>query len=157
MVAGAQLSVMTRAMEVSNERAAGEWQAEWEAIPGVFEATAACLVGARQVCEGMVVNEGRMRENLTADGGLVMSEAWMMALAPTLGRERAHDVVREACWHARDHGVSLGAALRHVRGSTSEAGTPEEFDPVGYLGEASLICESALGRWHAARDVPAFN
>ena len=36
-----------------------------------------------------------MRENLDATGGLIASEAVMMALAPHLGRDRAHDLVSE--------------------------------------------------------------
>jgi 3-carboxy-cis,cis-muconate cycloisomerase len=56
------------------------------------------------------VDPGRMRANLEATRGLIHAEAVQMALAPSVGRLAAHDLVEQACREA----VRSGRALRAV-------------------------------------------
>jgi 3-carboxy-cis,cis-muconate cycloisomerase len=46
---------------------------------------------------GLEVDAARMRASLDVTGGLIVSEAVMMGLAPHLGRQRAHDLVYDIC------------------------------------------------------------
>ena len=47
-----------------------------------------------------------MRENLDLTHGLIVAEAVMMAAAPKLGRQHAHDVVYDACRKAIEAAAS---------------------------------------------------
>ena len=53
---------------------------------------AAALHHARFVLDGLQIDPARMRANLDATKGLIVSEAVMMGLGPALGRQRAHDL-----------------------------------------------------------------
>lgn len=142
-----------RAMEAGHERAAGEWQVEWAALPATFTATAGALAAARDIVTGLRVFPARMLANLGTDGGRLMAEAYMMTLAPHLGRGPAHDLVYAAVRHSREYDVPLRDAVRDVV-------TPEvwrDVEPVlpwpqGYLGNASAICGEALALWAVSGD-----
>ncbi|MEU8400216.1 adenylosuccinate lyase family protein [Nonomuraea sp. NPDC048892] len=146
--AGALSSGLFRAMEAGHERAAGEWQVEWYVVPLLAELAAGALATAADVAAGLRVFPETMRANLDAEGGLIMAEAYMMRLAPALGRERAHDLVYRAAHEARAHGRALAEALRDVAG-------PEELRSLGalpippesYIGDAEAICAAALDAW----------
>lgn len=149
--AGALTSSLLRIQEAGHERAAGEWQIEWQVIPqlGVLAGTA--LGQTLVVLEGLRVDPERMRANLTLDGGLVMAEAQMIGLAATLGRERAHDLVYEAAGRARATGRTLTDIIPEVARDHSvdhltngSARTPED-----YLGEAHAIAARSVEIWRA--------
>jgi 3-carboxy-cis,cis-muconate cycloisomerase len=137
IVAAQQVPALLAAMQGAHERSAGEWQAEWDALPLLAAAAAGAVAGARRIVDGLQVFAERMRANLDADGGLIMAEAAMMALAPTLGREAAHDAVYEACAQARADGRSLSDVL----------GKAVPLDPEQYLGETDAIVTAALEGW----------
>ncbi|MEA2527035.1 MAG: 3-carboxy-cis,cis-muconate cycloisomerase, partial [Thermomicrobiales bacterium] len=67
--------VILGAMAQEHERAAGGWQAEWEALPNLFRYTASTVSRVREALEGIVVDPERMRANLELTGGSVMAEA----------------------------------------------------------------------------------
>ncbi|MGY2876574.1 3-carboxy-cis,cis-muconate cycloisomerase [Marmoricola sp. URHA0025 HA25] len=140
-----------RAMEAGHERAAGEWHVEWAAVPATFTATAGALLSARDAIAGLRVFPERMLANLETDGGRLMAEAYMMALAPHLGRGPAHELVYAAVRHSRQEDVPLRDAVRDV--VTAEVW--RDVEPVlpwpqGYLGQASAICDEALKVWAAS-------
>ncbi len=95
-----------------HERDGRAWKTEWHAIP---EAT---MLGGRaiQLLGEMVVNlevdAPRMRANLQASGGAVLSEAFLLALAPRLGRDAAHRLMYELAIAARARGQTLIDAVR---------------------------------------------
>jgi len=138
-----------RSMEAQHERASGEWQAEMIALPEVLHLGASCSARLRDLIDVLQVDEVRMRANLAADAGLVMAEAAMMALAPALGRERAHDLVTEACVAVRvgDHddlGQALTAMLRDAGRTDIAFAQPDAAD---YVGDSDAIRNAALGGW----------
>ena len=87
-----------------------------------------------------------MRANLAVDGGLILAEAYMMTLAPSLGREEAHDLVYVAARDAREGGRTLHDAVQtHL---DRRALPPiEPVRPEDYLGEAQVMCDAALRHW----------
>jgi 3-carboxy-cis,cis-muconate cycloisomerase len=134
VAASGAAGLLARAMEAGHERSSGEWQIEWLAVPQVAEYTAAAVALTAGTAESLRVFPERMRANLRLDGGLLMSEALMMRLAPALGRERAHDLV-----YARD----LPDDLREEIGP---------LDPSGYLGEAAAVASAAVREWKTVRN-----
>jgi adenylosuccinate lyase len=79
------------------------------------DATALCdfmLRRAAGLVDGLVVHAGRMRENLDRTGGLIYSEAVLLALVKTgLPRQRAYEIVQRSALRARDEGGSFRALL----------------------------------------------
>ena len=149
--AGALVSSLLRMQEAGHERAAGEWQIEWQVIPqlGVLAGTA--LRETRTIVEGLRVDPARMRANLALDGGLVMAEAHMIGLAPALGRERAHDLLYEAASRARATGRTLTDTLPEVAEdhSVTHLMPGTEMAAEDYLGEAHTIATRSVKLWRA--------
>jgi 3-carboxy-cis,cis-muconate cycloisomerase len=146
VTAGALSSALYRIMEAGHERAAGEWHAEWQVLPQLAALAAGALGTARAVAEGLQVFPEVMRRNLRADSGLVMAEAYMIGLAPRLGRENAHDLVYEAARRCRATGESLQAVLSDmVPGQAAEA--VAELRPEDYVGHPDVAIDAALAQW----------
>jgi len=142
----ATVPAILHGMAQEHERAAGGWQAEWEAIPRLFGATAASVERVRAALTGLVVDPARLAANLAATGGTVMAEALTVALAARLGRSEAERLTKEAIKRA----AADGAELRHaaladerIRLALGEGGDAV-FDPVRYLGAADLFIDRAL-------------
>jgi 3-carboxy-cis,cis-muconate cycloisomerase len=139
--------LMVDAMIQDFERATGPWHAEWIALPESFILTAGALHQAKFALGGLIVDTERMRQNLGISKGLIVAEAVMMGLAPTIGRQQAHDVVYDACRAVNESGGTLAEALaalpavtRHVDRATIDRLT----DPANYLGLAPQMVDRAL-------------
>lgn len=130
------------------ERATGPWHLEWIALPESFLLTASALANANFMLTGLVVNPDRMRANLDLTGGLIVAEAVMMAIAPHLGRQHAHDVVYAACRQAIEGGDRFADILSAVPEVVAALGSREAIerccDPVHYLGLAAKMVDRVL-------------
>ncbi|MEV5486367.1 MULTISPECIES: class-II fumarase/aspartase family protein [Streptomyces] len=143
---GALSSALYRIMEAGHERAAGEWQAEWQVLPQLIALAAGALATAYKIASGLEVFPDSMRANLDADSGLVMAEAYMITLAPRLGREQAHDLVYDAARRCR----TTGESLRSVLGGIVPAETAEALRalaPEDYVGNPRTTVDAALAEW----------
>jgi 3-carboxy-cis,cis-muconate cycloisomerase len=131
------------------ERATGPWHLEWISLPESFLLTASSLANARLMLAGLVVHEARMRENLDLTHGLIVAEAVMMAMAPKLGRQHAHDVVYEACRIAIEGGGDLADILAGMPEIVEALGSVDAIrrhcDPVNYLGLSGEMVDRVLG------------
>jgi 3-carboxy-cis,cis-muconate cycloisomerase len=137
------------AMAGDHERSTGPWQSEQLAMPQIFVLTAGALAHAAGLAEGMTVDPVRMRQNLDSTGGLILSEAVMMALAPKIGRTEAHDVVEHACARVIGGRGSLAEALAgdaKIAAHLDRAAIDRMLDPAGYLGEATGVVDRVLAR-----------
>lgn len=137
------------AMAQDFERGTGPWQAEMLALPQAFLLTHGAVSHARFIAEGLVVDAARMRRNLDATGGLIVSEAVMMGLAPLLGRGEAHHAVNDACDLALAEGVSLTQALlrdARVAAKLDAAAIARMTDPAAYLGSAGAFTDRVVAR-----------
>ncbi len=142
VTAAALSSSLLGAMEPRHERAAGEWQVEWEAIPLLAGLAAGCALNAGAIADGLRVFPETMRDNLRRDSGFLMAEAYMMRLAAELGRERAHDLVYDAVRDARRDGRSLEESL-----AAAIDGRFEPIAPGDYVGDSDVACDAALRAW----------
>ena len=139
--------LMVDAMIQDFERATGPWHAEWIALPQSFILTAGALNQAKFALSGLIVDEARMRDNLGISKGLIVAEAVMMGLAPSLGRQAAHDVVYDACRCVNERGGTLAEALWAVPAVTKHfdrAAIERLTDPAGYLGLSSQMVDRAV-------------
>lgn len=73
-----------------HEYAAGEWQAEWAAIPDLFRFTSAAVEHVGNEVGDLQIDAACMKANLDLTGGLIMAESLVMALAPHMyGKTRS--------------------------------------------------------------------
>ena len=139
--------LMLDAMVQDFERATGPWHAEWIALPESFILTAGALHQAKFMLSGLIVDENRMLTNLNVSEGLIVAEAVMMELAPYLGRQKAHDIVSEACRKVHDGEGSLATVLSKMPDVSSHLDAPaiaRLTNPVNYLGLAPQMVDRAL-------------
>ena len=121
----AQVASMLEAMVQDHERGSATWQMEWTIVPAAATYTLSALERMLEVVEGLEIHPDRMRENLGLSHQFVYAEAVMMALAPKLGRQKAHDLV--------------GAAVAEARGDTSFFDTLQHSSEIsGVLSESEL-------------------
>lgn len=154
MVAAAKLlrdksSAMLDAAMQDFERATGPWHIEWAVVPEAFLLLSSSLAQATHTAAHLDVDTARMRENLGLSGGLILAEAVMMALAPDLGRQRAHHIVYEACARAAESGTDLVDELLRtpdVVVSLGEDRIRQLSDPSVYLGNAQAMTQSVIHR-----------
>ncbi|KIW61273.1 3-carboxy-cis,cis-muconate cycloisomerase [Exophiala xenobiotica] len=135
------------AMVVDFERASGPWHLEWVAIPEAFVLSVGSLHQANFALGGLVVNSGAMRDNLHSTRGLIVGEAVMMGLAPYVGRQKAHDVVYEACRTAIEQDRSLIDVLEkdeELMGSLDGKKVKELCNPLNYLGASQIMVDRVL-------------
>lgn len=130
------------------ERATGPWHLEWVSLPESFLLTAASLANAKFMLSGLVVHEQRMLQNLDMTQGLIVAEAVMMAAAPKLGRQKAHDIVYDACRKAIEGGGKLADILAGVPEISDALGGEQAIrhhcDPANYLGLCGPMVDRVL-------------
>lgn len=147
-----EVPVMLGSMEHEHERAAGGWQAEWDALPRLFGFTAGAVERVYAALDGLDVDAARMRTNLDASGGLIMAEALTMALAAHVGRIEAQRIVREVSEQATAAGESLEQVAsqdERVRAGLSPEDLTHVFDPAAYLGSSDNYMDRALADFRA--------
>jgi len=140
-------ATLTEAMVQDHERASGPWLVEWVALPEIFLAASGALYHARNLTAGLHIDEQRMRENLDATGGLIASEAVMMALAPHIGRDRGHELVAEISGRAiaqKRSFLDLLAANPEVSKHLDRDTLGKLLDPANYLGLSREMVDRVL-------------
>jgi 3-carboxy-cis,cis-muconate cycloisomerase len=147
--AGALAPQLLAAMAHEHQRGAGPMQLEHLALGQVALLAHGALTTLLPILEGLEVDAARMRRNLEAGGGLIMAEAVMMGLAPTLGRGTAHEVVHHACAVAMAEGIGLAEALARdaqVMAVLDDVGLARLIDPANYLGATGAFVDAVLAR-----------
>jgi 3-carboxy-cis,cis-muconate cycloisomerase len=126
----AHAGILTASLVQEHERAAGAWQAEWEALSGALAFAGGVAAGTRATLDGLRVDEERMRRNLVE---ATLSERAAFLLAERLGLPQAQKA------------VSSGGSVRDVLAEhLSPSEVDSALDPSGYLGSADVFVERAL-------------
>lgn len=140
---------MLDAMLHDNERAIGPWHAEWLAFPEAAMLTHGIVTNTRDLLNGLVVRPQRMRRNLELTRGLISAEAVMMALAPLLGRQEAHDVVYKSSMRAIEQGSLLRDELLlepALAPSLDAAEIDRLLAPERYVGLSAHFVDTVLAQ-----------
>jgi 3-carboxy-cis,cis-muconate cycloisomerase len=141
------VAALLNAMDQDHERATGTWEIEWIAMPEIFLLAAGALNQSRIIVSGLQVNPERMRANLDATRGLIVSEAVMMGLGPHLGRQRAHDLVYDICRQVIATNrpfLDLLAEDKEISKHADRATLAKLVDPANYLGQAQEMVDRVL-------------
>lgn len=122
-----------------HERGVGGGHAEMPTIAALVQATGAALSAVARVAEELQIHPARMRANIDATRGTMLSERAVVLLAPLLGREAAQTLVARAAADAVAQGSTLREALAATRPLTDRR-PPVDLtsldDPDAYLGAA---------------------
>ncbi len=146
-VARQHVAALLSAMEADFERATGTWEIERIALPEIFCLTAGALSQAKFFLGGLEVHPEGMGKNLDLTQGLVCTEAVMMALAPKMGREKAHDRLSLTCRQvAEGKGklIDLLANDEEIKKVFDRAELENFIDPRKYLGLSGEIVDRVL-------------
>ncbi|WP_236788973.1 adenylosuccinate lyase family protein [Amycolatopsis sp. GM8] len=141
------VSTLLAAMPQEHQRAAGSWHAEWRPITELFRSTGSAIHWLRTSFERLRVDPARMRENLDATGGAILSERVTTELAKYTGRLAAHDAVTACAKRAlAGEGALLDLLAEHplVGKHLSREQIARLLDPADYLGSARVFVERAL-------------
>jgi 3-carboxy-cis,cis-muconate cycloisomerase len=141
------VATMLGAMTQEHERGAGNWQAEWETLLELLRLTASASAIARELLSGLEVDPEKMRADMDLTGGLVMSESVAAALAPSVGRADAQQLVEKAARRSVESGLGFREVLLElpqVRDGLGRDGLDAALDPAGYLGVAGELIDRAL-------------
>jgi len=140
-------SVLTAALLAEHQRAAGPWQAEWEALSGALATTGGAAAALAETLAALEVDEARMRSNLDATGGAIVAERVALLLTERLGRGRARELVREAALRAGEDGRSFADELAGMETGLTESELAAALDPTTYLGSAGALVDRVLRRY----------
>jgi 3-carboxy-cis,cis-muconate cycloisomerase len=131
-----------------HERGLGSWQAEWQAFPALALVASGAVNAIADIAQGLEVDGERMRANLGATRGQIMTEPVTLALAPKLGRQEALRIVEETSRKAsaakRDLQEVLGEDDR-VRLCLTVGELAKLFEPMGYQGVAQTMIDRIVG------------
>jgi adenylosuccinate lyase len=143
----AQSSVMTEVMGTMDERDATNWYCEFALIPNAFLYSSRLFDRARELFETLVIHPERMQSNLHIHGELIASERMMMALAESVGRQTAHEIISEAAERAFTGDQSFSDVLmsdERVADTFSPEEVAELLDPATYVGLSTHFVEEVI-------------
>jgi adenylosuccinate lyase len=131
-----------------HERDISHSSVERMVLPDAFSIADFMLHRAAHLVSGLVVHEGRMKHNLERSGGLIFSEAVMLALIETgLKRQEAYEIVQRSALKARDEGGSFPALLaldQAIKSRLTDERLAACFDLGHHLRHCGAIVDRAL-------------
>ncbi|MEU0228136.1 3-carboxy-cis,cis-muconate cycloisomerase [Streptomyces sp. NPDC006284] len=142
-------SVLAHCMPAEDERSAGLWHAEWQPLREALRLSGGAAETAVELARGLVVHPDRMRANLQATGGLIVSERVSAALTPRLGRSEAAQLLTQASRQAAETGRPLADVLGEhpaLKGVLTPAELAGLLDPAAYTGAAAALVDRSLAR-----------
>ena len=106
------------------------------------------LIKTNDVFSNLFVDEERMKRNLDSAGGLPMAESFVISLGKTdLGRQKAHELVRQVTMQAEKRGTSFSDEISFNE-TVLEKMEKEEINkclnPENYTGHSSEIVDRVL-------------
>ena len=138
---------MLDAMVLDHERATGQWHVEWHAIPNAFLVASSSFSSAKYLLEGLEVSPEKMKDNIYKTNGLIVAESVMMALAPKMGRQIAHDLVYDCCRVSIKKNIPFIDTLlknKEISNIFNKTDLLEIIDPSNYLGAAPAMAKRLL-------------
>lgn len=144
------VATLLAAMAQEHERAAGGWQAEWDALPALVARTTTAAGAIAESLAGLEVHVDRLRANLGRDGGIASAEGLVTLLAPRLGRRVAQQLARRAADLAAASGASLTAAaarIPEIAAAADAAAIGHALDPQTLTATCPPLVAKVLSTW----------
>jgi 3-carboxy-cis,cis-muconate cycloisomerase len=143
-----QVNLGLGAMVADFERAGmSAWHVEWAAVPQSFVHCSVALEHTAELLAGLRVFPHSMKGNLDLSNGAVCAEHIVVAISPTIGRAKAHDIIYACCSDAKGKKVRLAECLK-ARSEIRALLSDEEIDwytaPENYLGLTVQMIDRVL-------------
>jgi len=134
-------------MGVEHERGNAGWYIQRDTLGEMCLLIGDLLAKMKIITKGLKINVTSMEKNLNITRGLILSEAVMLELGLSIGKQTAHEVVYDAAMKASQCGMSLkDVLLEDVR--VTKHMTPEDLDiildPTKYVGLAPKITRDMI-------------
>lgn len=113
------------------------------------------LADSRRLISRLEVDPVRMRENLDRSGGWILSQRFMFALAPSIGRDVAEAHMRDLANAARTSGENLYDVARAdpvITSALTQTEIADLLDPTTYVGLAAEQVDAVLADALSARE-----
>lgn len=138
-----QLAGVHQAATQEHERGGAGWTVEWMLLPSMLAAAGGALRIADDLFDRLIVRPERMRANLDATNGLLLSESASFALSRHMPRTEAQALVKAACKTV----LETGAHLMDVLQRQTDAPCPwdELRDPANALRADGPLIDRILG------------
>jgi len=140
-------SLVTELMVIDHERDLQFFLGEMEKLEDSCLIMGKLLTHGENMARNMTVNPQRMKTNLNALKGLILSESVMLELGKKIGKQSAHEVVYEDAVKAMQEDVDFKQVLLNdtrVNQHLAEADIDRILDPAGYLGLASQMARDMV-------------
>jgi adenylosuccinate lyase len=137
----------------SHERDGRSWKGEWTIIPDATLATGKSLDLLKLLLKDLQINRERMRANIMATNGFIHAESVMLALAKTLGKQSAHQLVYEVALQAQSEGLHFKQALINnqlIRAILNN----DEIDALFNLDQSTGVCAEMVDQVIAQVHLP---
>jgi len=144
-----QAALALEAMIQEHERDMASWMVEWELVPQACILTSGLLKHSKAILRDLGVNQERMRSNLEATKGLILSEPVMFALAEKVGHHAAHRIIYEIAMKAHETGQDFKEALLaddRVASHMSPEKIDRLLDPEKYTGLSAELVDRVTGK-----------
>jgi 3-carboxy-cis,cis-muconate cycloisomerase len=141
------VATLLAAMPQELERGLGGWHAEWETLVELVSITGGAARAMDESLAALTVDPGRMQQNLALTQGANLAEAYVVALSPHLGRERAHGAVAHASARAIAEKRSMADLLSEdhaITGVVDRTVLQQLLDPARYLGAAAAFVDRVI-------------
>ena len=141
-----RVPLVVEAMVRANEGDAAASNAGDTALAEIAILGASLVEGCARLVEGLTVDTAAMQRNLDASGGLILSEAIMMELAPLIGRHKAHDLLYDVAMERVRTGrpfVELLSKHKLLAPHVAKLDLQRLLDPRAYLGDAISMADAA--------------
>ncbi|HEU0202862.1 MAG TPA: adenylosuccinate lyase [Burkholderiaceae bacterium] len=141
------------AMGQVHERDGTAWLTEWAFVPEAACLAASIVANTLHLVRGLTVHDERMAANAAILGEQLCSEALMLELARTVGRQTAHEIVYEAAMQAAESAPAgqAGGAFRQrliaderVRAPLAAHDLDRLTEPARHLGAAEVFVDEIV-------------
>lgn len=136
-----------------HERDGRAWKGEWAILPSASLATGKTLALLRDLLQHLDIREDRMRDNLLATRGFVLAERLMLALAPQLGKQSAHELVYRVAMAAIEQKTNFRDAVLAEPAIANRLGAArieELFAPENNAGHCGEMVDRVIKEWEAS-------
>jgi 3-carboxy-cis,cis-muconate cycloisomerase len=137
--------VLAQSMIAEDERPAGAWHTEWQALREALRLVGGAAFTAAELAEGLEVHPDRMRANIELTHGAIVAERLAVALTPELGKAQAKALLAQASTTA---GATFGEVLRSLP-ELAGLDLDDLLDPARYTGAAGPLVDRVLLRYRS--------
>jgi len=141
----ANTAIIDESLTHDHERDGRSWKLEWHSLPEITISTGKILQLLFDLLDGLIVNPERMRSNLEASDGRILSESIMLALSKKMGKQSAHALVFEIAMKCVDEERSFKKTIM-VHPGINEILSNEQLLTLFDYSEQTGLCRELVDR-----------